>query len=201
MDLHKEWQKWQESAEIDKQELHLPDLDKLRGNVKSPLKKIKNMFYIQFSALIVFSCLLIYILVTEEEPLVNLFIFILLLAYIVGSFLAIKNYLFFLKMSNLDNNMLSALTNLTSTLRSWMKFSEKLALFLYPIASLGGYMYGFTLVSPLSEIFEDKIVLTSLIVYTVVSTPVYYYLSKWINKKTFAKYLNQLDEYIEAIEN
>lgn len=201
MDLHKEWQKWQESAELDKKELIIPNLDKLKGNVKTPLQKIKRLFHFQFSLVIVFSILFIYILFTEQEPLILFFIGALLIIYIVMGVLYVKMYQYFLNKTRLDKDIVTTLRDLSQTLRKWTRMSQKTALFIYPIAGAGGFFYGFSLSQDIDKLFESNVGITVMIVFLIINTPLAYYISKWMNKKTLEKYLLELESYIKDFES
>ena len=95
MDLHEEWKKWQESEQLDREELNIPELSELKGNAQLPLKKLKKQFKIKMILVVFFILGSITLIIFNQEPLIKASLLVVLLFYIIGAILTIRDYQLF----------------------------------------------------------------------------------------------------------
>jgi hypothetical protein len=85
----------------------------------------------------------------------------------------------------------------------WQKLSLRVALFVYPFALAGGFMLGGTIGSGkgVEEFMSKGPVLIALVISIIVLVPLSYLLAKWMTRVAFGKYVDQLKERIDELEN
>lgn len=90
-----------------------------------------------------------------------------------------------------------------SLISKWIRHQEKAALLVYPFAGAGGYMVGGMVGSGKSiELFMSKpVVVWALIITLIIIVPLSYWLARWMNRKAFGTYLDQLRHSITALQN
>lgn len=197
MDLHEEWKKWQESAQLDQKELNLPKLSELKGNAQLPIEKLRKQFRIKMVFVFIFIIGFLTILILNKEPFIQAALVIILIFYFIAAFLTIKDYQLFRKEIPMDESMIDTLEKISTTIRKTIQFEEKFALFIYPISFTGGFMLGFSMVTPLEEFFADKYAIPILVGAISIVTPLSYFISKKLNQKRLGKYLDKLDNMID----
>lgn len=99
--------------------------------------------------------------------------------------------------------VLETLEQQYNLISKWIKHQEKAALLVYPFAGAGGFMIGGMVGSGKSiEVFMGKPpVAIAMIVTLIIIVPLSYWLAKWMNRKAFGKYLDQLGENIKDLKN
>jgi hypothetical protein len=102
-----------------------------------------------------------------------------------------------------EHNVLEELKNHHNSFSEWQKQSLRVALFVYPFALSGGFMLGGTVGSGKSveEFMSKGSVLIALIIAIIVLVPLSYLLAKWMTRVAFGKYIDQLKERIDELEN
>jgi hypothetical protein len=85
---------------------------------------------------------------------------------------------------------------------NWFRQQMRTALFVYPVATAGGYMLGGTIGSgkPVEEFMRHPFTIVMLIISILVLVPLSYWLAKWMNKKAFGQYVDQLEKRIEELQ-
>lgn len=103
----------------------------------------------------------------------------------------------------LDEDVLGTLKAVRDRFRRWFRQQYRMAIFVYPIAASAGFMLGGTLGSGKSlEVFMSKWqVQVALVVSIVVLLPLCLWLARWLNRQAFGKYVDQLQDTIDGLEN
>jgi hypothetical protein len=87
--------------------------------------------------------------------------------------------------------------------QKWMSIQQQMGLFVYPFAATGGFLLGLTLNSnrSIDEIFTNFKYLISLAVVIVVLTPLGYWVARWMFRKGFGIYADQLRQNIDRLRS
>jgi len=101
------------------------------------------------------------------------------------------------------NSVLDELIRHYNGVQQWMRQQQRVALFLYPISLLGGFMLGGVLGSgeSVEEIMSRPIVWVVLGIVLVVFTPLSYLLSRWFFRLFFGKYMKRMKENIDCLSS
>lgn len=200
MDLHKQWEQWQESADIKNMKIALPNLQDLKQHSSSPLAKLKSNAIIKLWLVSFFLVLFSVILFFQTEPLVICLMSILVVTYLIGLIFSIWGYKLIAKEIEMDQPTVSTLQSIVTKMRKASKFEEYFAILIYPISAIAGFMIGFSLVSPLEKLLNDNTTILLMIGFGILITPLAYFLSLKLNKIFLYNYLDELQKIIEEFK-
>jgi hypothetical protein len=100
------------------------------------------------------------------------------------------------------NPLLAELKRHHQSITNWMNTQQRVALFIYPVSALGGFMLGGVEGSgkPVSVFMSKPIVLIALLVALAVLVPACWFLTKWMFRYSFGKHMKTLKQNIDALE-
>lgn len=100
------------------------------------------------------------------------------------------------------DDVLTTLIMHRNQFRTWFRQQMRYALFVYPVAATGGYLLGGAIGSgkPISVFMSHSFVQIMLVVAIIILVPLSYMLAKWMNKKAFGQYVDQLEKRIEELQ-
>ncbi len=124
---------------------------------------------------------------------------ILSLGYMAGSILLFKEYKYLKKKSFMDVDLLSGLKIFRKRISEAVRFEELIGLILYPVSGSGGWFIGFSLFGHDTEM--DTITWMIFGCTLLILTPLAHFLTRWLNKITFGKLIQQLTENIAELES
>jgi len=194
-DMHKSWQQEESLFELDE-----AFLDKaLKKDSCDPLIRLRKNVGIKLIWIAGFSLLFLLLIITTDKLYNRILISPLLLAYVVGLTLIYGQYRM-LGFVDKSQNMRYILKAYYYRITRIQQYELKVAVFLYPISITAGFVYGFSLKRSADEILTDIKILTILIITNLILIPVCYYLARWMDRKAYGKYLDQLKEDIDQLE-
>lgn len=102
-----------------------------------------------------------------------------------------------------SHNILSTLRSVHAGFKAWFRQQYRMAALVYPVAAAAGYMLGGTMSSGLSieEFFAKPFVGWALLGVLAILVPSGLLLAKWMNKRAYGRYVDQLSESIHALES
>ena len=197
-DLHEPWEKMQQdqtSFELDEAFLD----EALNKESCDPLIRLRKNLGFKLMWIAGFSLLFLVLIITTDKLYNRILISPLLVAYVIGLALIYGQFRI-LSFVDKSQNLSYILKAYYYRIKRIQQYELQVALFLYPISITAGFVYGFTLKRSAEEILTDLKVLTILIVTNVILIPACYYLARWMDRKAYGKYLDQLKEDIDQLE-
>ena len=196
-----QWKKLEEQQDKDLSALinmktisSLPSID--------PLEKIKRNLIINSLWGVLIVALYIYILV--HFPFWQLFVSIglVMLFTILGVYSALTLYLRMNQKLPADS-VLNQMERHYQNIQQWMRIQQNIGLFLYPVSAAGGFMLGGFVGSgkPIEVFMGKPIIIIILLVTIAILVPVCHKLAKWMNRKSFGRYADQLKRNIEDLKS
>lgn len=171
--------------------LHLKSEDAVRKLNKRMAWKIG--FTVLFTPLYIAA----YFIVDSWLP--QLLFAIITLAHLVGLVFFIQRYRkaksFDMGSADVKSTLEAYLDNIKSTIRQ----EEMAGLALYPIAAASGFFFSLLEELSLEEALADTKILITLLILVIVITPLSHWAARWMNRKTFNKYLDLLEERLAQI--
>lgn len=164
-------------------------IEKLRKNVKYKLG-----YAIGFAA--VFGGIIPFAFPLASQVLLT----VMFVAYLVGAVLLYQELQILKKGLNMDQDIRHGLIEYRDRIKRVLKYEESTALALYPVSVSGGFFLGMQLVDRDAEIMTETFHWVVLILTIVLFTIGGNWLAKWMNRKTFGKYLDGLDETISELD-
>ncbi len=197
MDLGDVWRKLEE----DKLSKPVTGAVEVPKESKHPIQKLKNSYKVTIAFTIAFLIGFIILLFSFNEPLVRISLALVIFSYVF--FLAI-NYSMYKKIKvdfPVDQSLIKALRHTYDFISSNIRFQERVALFIYPVAGTAGFLMGGSLGSgDLDSMLKEKTVIFTLIIVLIVLTPICYFLTKWMYKISYGKCLVELKALINELE-
>lgn len=104
---------------------------------------------------------------------------------------------------NLNNSLLEEMERHYTAITSWDSMQQKLGMFVYPVAAAGGFMVGGALGSgkPIDIVMSKPIMLYSMIIMAAILVPIGLKVAKWMSRKAFGQYADQLKANIDALKS
>ena len=169
---------------------------------KDPLEKIKSKLLINgiIGLSIAAGYVLILIFFPEWQVLVCIGIVWLLTVWLSIKTLSLYNEI---KRQTRDSTMLQEMERHHDAIKKWIRIQQKAELFIYPPAAAGGFMVGGSLGSGKSvhEVMQNQTMIIALLIAIAVLVPIGFYSAKWLCKKMFGNYINQLEENINKLKS
>jgi predicted neutral ceramidase superfamily lipid hydrolase len=200
MEVSNNWQSWQ-PQDKDLESLLQPGFS-TRMQPHHPLMKLKRNLFINtvWGVLITIGYLVIMATTSIWPVLIalgttSLFNIIILLQ-------SIKLYRSIQTIISPAESVLSISRKHYKEITAWCKMQNKLALWVYPVAATGGYIYGGVLSSgkTFEELVKQPLFIWALPVTLAILVPLSYLLARWMARKAFGIHLDNLKATILSLE-
>lgn len=196
MDLKEAWKK------LEQEKLNQPAVGavEVRKNSKHPMQKLIQLSKITLAFVIFFELCFSFLLVIMEQPIVKVFLIIMIIAYL---FFFVINYRVLRdiqKSFRLDLNLKSTLKQVYDNTMSTLAFQRKASIIIYPLAATAGFLMGLAEEKDAAIMMQKWQVVLALVISIIILTPSCYYLARWMEKVSYGKYLSQLRELIQQFE-
>lgn len=198
MDLQEVWRK------LETEKLNKPVLGAVTIAKKSkhPVQRLKNAYLITSAFSVACLVFFIYLFSISPERLVKGSLFLVILSYI---FFFVINYSMYKKINialPVNKSLKEALTHTHDFITANIRFQERVALFIYPVAGASGFFLGGAAADgDLETLMKKKMVIISFFLTLAIITPISYYLTKWMYKISYGKCLTDLQGLIHELEN
>lgn len=193
---------WKDGGEGDKDlsSLIKPGLSRLSS--KDPLVKLKrNLFGGAVLGLIIAG---LYIYVMAIFPVWQVFVCIGIV-FLFTIWASVQSFRLYADMNkkNPGNSLLQELENHYNNITRWMKIQQQVGLLIYPISATGGFMIGGSLGAgkSISEVMEKPVMIVALLIALAILVPLCFLLARWMSKKAFGKYADQLKQNIDLLKS
>ncbi len=196
MELSEGWKKLEEKR------LSKPVLGAVHIQKKSkhPVQKLKNSYLLTTGFTVLFLIFFTILFFYFHEPLVKGGLALVILCYI---FFFVTNFSMYNKINvvlPIDQSLKIVLQHTYNFIIDNIRFQERVALFIYPIAGTAGFLMGGSVGNgDIENMMKDKIVIVVLIVVLAILTPLCFYLTRWMYKVSYGKCLKELKERIEEL--
>ena len=196
-----QWKNMEEHQDQDLSSLiNINTITKLPSN--DPLQKIKRNLIINALWGLLIVCLYIFIIIRFPLWQVQLCIGTVMVFTFLGALSAFRLYR---KISDkvLNNSLLQEMERHYNSLQHWMSLQQNVGLLLYPVSAAGGFMLGGFVGSgkPIEVFMSKPIVIIILLVVIAILVPLCYKLAKWMCKKSFGQYADQLKKNIDTLKS
>lgn len=136
-----------------------------------------------------------------ESWLPQLLFIIIIVAHLIGLVFFIRRYQRAKSLQLGENDSRQTLKLYIENIKATLRQEELGGLILYPIAAAGGFFFSLLEKMSLEEALADNRILITLLILMIILTPLSHWLARWMNRKTFGKYLKELEERLRLIES
>lgn len=164
-------------------------------NLKSEdaVRKLNKRMAWKIAFTILFTPLYIAAMFYVDSWLPQLLFGIITMAHIVGLIFFIKRYQKAKSFDMGSGDSMSTLEAYISNIKETIRQEEVAGLVLYPISAASGFFLSLLQKRSLDEALGDTRILITLVILLIVITPLSHWAARWMNRKTFNKYLNLLE--------
>jgi hypothetical protein len=196
-----QWKNMEEHQDQDLSALiNIKTITKLPSN--DPLQKIKRNLIINSLWGLLIVCLYLFIIIRFPLWQVQLCIGTVMVFTFLGALSALRLYR---KINDnvLTNSLLQEMERHYYSIQHWMSLQQNVGLLLYPVSAAGGFMLGGFVGSgkPIEVFMSKPIIIIILLVVIAILVPLCYKLAKWMSKKSFGQYADQLKKNIDALKS
>jgi hypothetical protein len=197
MDLREAWKE----LEITKLNKPLLGTLKPRKTSKHPVQKLKRLYKISAGFAIIFLACFIALFFVFHEAIVKASLALVIFGYVFFLLTNMSMYKKIVIELPMDKSLKIVLTQTHDFISSNIRFQERAAIFLYPIAGTAGFLMGGSIGSgDLERMLKVKGVLIILVITLIILTPVCYLLAKWMYKISYGKCLTDIKQLITELE-
>jgi len=165
------------------------------------VRKLNKRLAWKIGFTLLFTPLYVIALWLVDSWLTQLLFGIIIVAHFIGLVFFIQRYRkarsFHMAGADAKSTLIAYLHNVKATLRQ----EEIGGLILYPIAAASGFFLSLLQKMTLEEALADTKILTTLIIVMILITPLSHWLARWMNRKTFGKYIEQLESRLAQLED
>ncbi len=202
MDIYKEWQKI--NLEKFKQQSITQNniMEAIHQNSKTPLEGVKKGLSYKIRYIIFFTIAIMVLMVLNWNNSSKLILLGVFGLYMITGWIVLRIQLKKLKSSSDQiENLHTLLHKYYYTLKDALRFEETLGAFFLPLSVVIGYLYariddGETFLT----VFSDPRQTVALLITIIIVVPIIGFVSKWMNKKAFGTYLEQLKMNLDLLE-
>ncbi len=191
---------WRSAGEDDKDLASLIQPGLLRLSSKDPLVKLRRNLLAGAIMGILIACG--YIAVLVKFPVWQVFVCIGIV-FLFTVWASVKSLVLYRQLSRSipENSLLQELKNHYQKVKQWMALQQQVGLFIYPVSAAGGFMIGGSVGAgkSINEIMQKPVILIALVITLLILVPLCFYLAKWMSKKAFGKYAEQLKQHIDLL--
>lgn len=126
---------------------------------------------------------------------------ILLLAYLIGSVLLYQEMQILSKGIDMSQDIRRGMKAYHQRIKHVLHYEEVIGLTLYPVSASGGFFLGMQAVDRDAEIMTRPSDWVILVIILIILTISGHLLTKYLNRISFGKYLDQLEDSIRELEN
>ncbi len=196
MDLKEIWKK----LETDKLNKPVLGAVEVRNSSHHPVQKLIKLFKLTLGFAIFFELAFTYLLVVTPQPIVKVFLIIMIIVYL---FFFLLNYKVLRNIQHsfrLDLNLKSTLKQVYENTSSTLAFQRKASLIIYPLAATAGFLLGLSVEKDAALMIQKWQVQIALLISIIILTPSSYLLALWMEKVSYGKYLAQLKDLLQQFE-
>jgi hypothetical protein len=198
MNLQEVWKK----LELEKLEVAQPSLlNPWATKSKHPVAKLKQAYQITTIFALVFLIAFFVLLFVFDQWVVKIGLLATIAGYI---FFFVTNFSMYRKIKTelpLDGSVKQALQSTYEFITSNIRFQERTALFIYPVAAAAGYVMGAAMEGADAwEFVQKPIALWVLLGAVIISTPLGWLLTRWMYRVSYGVCLAQLRALINELE-
>jgi hypothetical protein len=200
MDIQQEWNRLNESRFAAGEPARLAVADLMQHPKTSPLIVLRRNAWINMAFAVAFLILFVALFVWYPHPYIRICLSVVMLAYLAAILFTAYKLRNLPPLPDMAGALLPVMKAYHDQLRSWLDWQEKVALFIYPVSTLGGGLLGISSEGNLDEVLQKPPVLWILAIAAILLTPAAHWLARWMGKIAFGKYLDQLKTNIDLLE-
>ncbi|MCA6075518.1 hypothetical protein [Fulvivirga sedimenti] len=167
------------------------------GGVMDKLRK--SVLYKMWFSVFSFALLIPFIILSDDFAVIIL-LTVVELAMLAGVFFFYKEHKELKKDIDITANPRDVMTRFSARIRRVIHYEEMIGLTMYPLSASAGFIIGVNADPDIDPFFNEWHEWVIFFVVIAILTPLCHWLTKWMNRITFKKLLNRLEENIQQLD-
>lgn len=197
MDLREVWKR----VEAEKLSQPVAGAVEVRKTSRHPVARLKRAYLISTAFAMVCLIGFIVLFFKYDEGLIKGSLVLVIAGYIFFFVVNFSTYRKIIVELPVDQSLRKALAHTHDFIADNIRFQERVALYLYPIATTSGFLMGGASGGDLDGMLQKKVVIIALLVSVAILTPIGFYLARWMYKVSYGKCLIELKGLINELDN
>jgi hypothetical protein len=197
MNLQEVWKR----MESDKLSRPVIGAVEVRKKSNHPVAKLKRAYLISTGFAILFLLGFIALFFTFDAPIIKGSLALVILGYI---FFLVVNLSMYRKINvelPVDQSLRAVLAHTHAFISDNIRFQERVALFIYPVAATAGFLVGLASGGDVNVLLEKRAVLIVLLITILILTPLAFYLARWMYRVSYGRCLTEIQQLIDELDN
>ncbi len=196
MDLKEAWKT------LEKEKLSVPVTGTITvpKHSKHPVANLILAFGLGLVFCVLFGMIFAGMLFLVDQTIVKVGLVIVVVAYTFLFMINLRVYRKIKKLYQSDEKVLSVLHSVHDIVTQTIQFQQKISWGFFPLCVAAGFVLGVSMKKDAAEMMLLPRFYLSLIVTMAIVTPACYFLTKWMTRISYGKYLRQIEDLIAQAE-
>lgn len=192
MDLKEAWKN------LEKEKLAKPFAGSIEvpKHSKHPVSKLIQTFAAGLIFCVAFELIFVFLFFTTDQTIVKVGMLVIIALY---TFLFALNFRALKELRKLyrsDGNVMGVLRDVREIVTRTINFQQKMSWGFFPLCVAAGFVLGISIKKDAATLIVQPTFYLTLILTMAIVTPACYYLTRWMIKLSYGKYLTQIDTLI-----
>jgi hypothetical protein len=163
---------------------------------KHPVSKLIQTFAAGLVFCVVFELMFVYLFFNVDQLIVKAGVIVVIVVYIFLFALNFKALRRLRQLYNSDENVMRVLQDVREIVTRTINFQQKMSWGFFPICVAAGFLLGISIKKDAATLIVQPLFYGTLLITMAIVTPACYYLTRWMIKLSYGKYLNQIEDLI-----
>jgi hypothetical protein len=193
MDLKEAWKN------LEKEKLNKPVAGtiKIPRHSKHPVSKLIQTFAAGLVFCGVFELIFVYMFFNVDQVIVKAGVFVVIVVYTFLFALNFRALRRLRQLYNSDENVMRVLHDVREIVTRTINFQQNMSWGFFPICVAAGFLLGISIKKDAATMIVQPLFYGTLLVTMAIVTPACYFLTKWMIKLSYGKYLRQIEDLIQ----
>jgi hypothetical protein len=193
MDLKEAWKN------LEKEKLNKPVAGTIEipRHSKHPVSKLIQTFAAGLVFCVVFELIFVYMFFQVDQMIVKAGVIVVIVVYTFLFTLNLRALRRLRQLHNSDGNVMHVLQGVREIVTRTINFQQKMSWGFFPVCVAAGFLLGISIKKDAATLIVQPLFYGTLLLTMAIVTPACYYLTRWMIKLSYGKYLNQIEDLIQ----
>lgn len=193
MDLKEAWKN------LEKEKLSKPVAGTIEipKHSKHPVSKLIQTFAASLVFCVLFESIFVYMFFNVDQLIVKAGMIVVIVVYTFLFALNFKALQRLRQLYNSDENVMRVLRDVREIVTRTINFQQKMSWGFFPICVAAGFVLGISIKKDAATMIVQPLFYGTLLITMAIVTPACYFLTKWMIKLSYGKYLKQIEDLIQ----
>lgn len=196
MDIKEAWKK------LDEEKLQQPINENIHIVEKSrhSVQKLITAFQIGLGLIVFYELCFIYLFMIIPQLLARTSVIFMMGVYFLYFVVNLSTLQKVKQSFRMDDNLSTCLRQVYGVVKIALSFQRKSSFIIIPIAVIAGYLVGVSINNDVAKVIQQQSTQIRILIAVMIIGPLGYFLSTWLERKSYAQYLLKLQAIIDQFE-